>query len=314
MIAYFRLECNLTQSVPNSFLAGFLFNIAVYFIPMAVKKLSIYSPDYPPASYSGEDELFLHLGIDRVDVLVRSGIKNMPEALEIFSKEEEVDWPETLKSILRQSELLRRNFSERHIAFSFPDALVIPEAKFSSSSTKDLINLVYGEQTHSWIGYKKLPRSFEMMLAYRIEEGIHNWITERFPSYDTTHLYAEILQQTLSESNVTEKTAYIHLQEQTWILTLVSGSQLQLIQTFNFTTREDILYDLLNCLQQSQIPSNQCRLKVSGQLTVSDELVDQLSGLFQSIEWQSIAAAGIFQSLKQQFPPHHFYLLQRWLL
>lgn len=281
---------------------------------MAVKKLSIYSPDYPPASYSGEDELFLHLGIDRVDVLVRSGIKNMPEALEIFSKEEEVDWPETLKSILRQSELLRRNFSERHIAFSFPDALVIPEAKFSSSSTKDLINLVYGEQTHSWIGYKKLPRSFEMMLAYRIEEGIHNWITDRFPSYDTTHLYAEILQQTLSESNVTEKTAYIHLQEKTWILTLVSGSQLQLIQTFNFTTREDILYDLLNCLQQSQIPSNQCRLKVSGQLTVSDELVDQLSGLFQSIEWQSIAAAGIFQSLKQQFPPHHFYLLQRWLL
>lgn len=281
---------------------------------MAVKKLSIYSPDYPPASYSGEDELFLHLGIDRVDVLVRSGIKNMPEALEIFSKEEEVDWPETLKSILRQSELLRRNFSERHIAFSFPDALVIPEAKFSSSSTKDLINLVYGEQTHSWIGYKKLPRSFEMMLAYRIEEGIHNWITERFPSYDTTHLYAEILQQTLSESNVTEKTAYIHLQEKTCILTLVSGSQLQLIQTFNFTTREDILYDLLNCLQQSQIPSNQCRLKVSGQLTVSDELVDQLSGLFQSIEWQSIAAAGIFQSLKQQFPPHHFYLLQRWLL
>lgn len=281
---------------------------------MAVKKLSIYSPDYPPASYSGEDELFLHLGIDRVDVLVRSGIKNMPEALEIFSKEEEVDWPETLKSILRQSELLRRNFSERHIAFSFPDALVIPEAKFSSSSTKDLINLVYGEQTHSWIGYKKLPRSFEMMLAYRIEEGIHNWITERFPSYDTTHLYAEILQQTLSEPNVTEKTAYIHLQEKTCILTLVSGSQLQLIQTFNFTTREDILYDLLNCLQQSQIPSNQCRLKVSGQLTVSDELVDQLSGLFQSIEWQSIAAAGIFQSLKQQFPPHHFYLLQRWLL
>lgn len=281
---------------------------------MAVKKLSVYSPDYPPASYNGEDELFIHLGIERVDVLVRSGIKNMPEALEVFSKEEEVDWPETLKSILRQSELLRRNFSERHIAFSFPDALVIPEAKFSSSSTKDLINLIYGEQPHSWIGYKKMPRSFEMMLAYRIEEGIHDWITERFPSYDTAHLYAEILQHGLSETIANEKLALIHLEEKTWILTLLSGGQLQVIQTFNYTTREDILYDLLNGLQQCQIPSNQCRLKISGQLTVSDELVDQLSGLFQSIEWQSIPAAGIFQSLKQQFPPHHFYLLQRWLL
>jgi len=308
------LGCNLTQSAPNSFLAGFLFNIAVYFDEMAVKKLSIYSPDYPPASYTGDDELFLHLGIDRVDVLVRSGIKNMPEALEIFKKEEDIDWPETLKSVLRQSELLRRNFSERHISFSFPDALVIPEAKFSSSSTKDLINLIYGEQPHSWVGYKKMPRSFEMMLAYRIEEGIHNWITERFPSYDTTHLYAEILINSLGDPNVTDKVAFLHLEENTWILTLLNGSQLQVIQTFNYTTREDILYDLLNGLQQSQIPSNQCRLKISGQLTVSDDLVDQLSGLFQSIEWLSVPAAGIFQSLKQQFPPHHFYLLQRWLL
>lgn len=281
---------------------------------MAVKKLSVYSPDYPPASYTGEDELFIHMGIDRVDVLVRSGIKNLPEALEIFSKEEEVDWQETLKSILRQSELLRRNFSERHIAFSFPDALVIPEAKFSSSSTKDLINLIYGEQPHSWIGYKKMPRSFEMMLAYRIEQGIHDWITERFPSYDTTHLYAELLHHLVSDTIATEKIAFIHLEEKTWILTLLNGGQLQLIQTFNYSTREDVLYDLLNGLQQSQIPSNQCRLKISGQLTASDELVDQLSGLFQSIEWQSVPAAGIFQSLKQQFPPHHFYLLQRWLL
>ncbi len=281
---------------------------------MAVKKLSVYSPDYPPASYTGEDELFIHMGIDRVDVLVRSGIKNLPEALEIFSKEEEVDWQETLKSILRQSELLRRNFSERHIAFSFPDALVIPEAKFSSSSTKDLINLIYGEQPHSWIGYKKMPRSFEMMLAYRIEQGIHDWMTERFPSYDTTHLYAELLHHLLSDTIATEKIAFIHLEENTWILTLLNGGQLQLIQTFNYSTREDVLYDLLNGLQQSQIPSNQCRLKISGQLTASDELVDQLSGLFQSIEWQSVPAAGIFQSLKQQFPPHHFYLLQRWLL
>jgi len=281
---------------------------------MAVNKLSVYSPDYPTASYTGEDELFIHMGIDRVDVLVRSGIKNLPEALEIFSKEEEVDWQETLKSILRQSELLRRNFSERHIAFSFPDALVIPEAKFSSSSTKDLINLIYGEQPHSWIGYKKMPRSFEMILAYRIEQGIHDWMTERFPSYDTTHLYAELLHHLLSDTIATEKIAFIHLEEKTWILTLLNGGQLQLIQTFNYSTREDVLYDLLNGLQQSQIPSNQCRLKISGQLTASDELVDQLSGLFQSIEWQSVPAAGIFQSLKQQCPPHHFYLLQRWLL
>jgi hypothetical protein len=308
------LGCNLTQSAPNSFVAGFLFNIAVYFVAMAVKKLSVYSPDYPPASYNGEDELFIHMSMDRVDVLVRSGIKNIPEALEVFHKEEDVDWPETLKSILRQSELLRRNFSERHIAFSFPDALVIPEAKFSSSSTKDLINLIYGEQSHSWIGYKKMPRSFEMMLAYRIEEGIHDWISERFPSYDTTHLYAEILLHELGETIANEKLAFIHLEEQTWILTLLSGGKLQVIQTFKYTTSEDILYDLLNGLQQCQIPSNQCRLKISGQLTVSDELVDQLSGLFQSIEWKSIPAAGVFQSLKQQFPPHHFYLLQRWLL
>jgi len=281
---------------------------------MAAKIFSIYSQEYPPASYTGEDELFIHLGTDRIEVLVRNGMKNIPEAIEIFSKDETIYWPETLKSVLRQSELLRRNFSERHLAFSFPDALVIPEAKFSSSSTKDLLNLIYGEQAHSWIGYKKMSRSLEMMLAYRIDEGIHNWINERLPSYDTTHFYAEIVQYLYANSVPGEKVAELYFSEKTFQLAIMSGGILQLIQTFNFSTREDVLYDLLNALQQCKIPTQECRLKISGQLSASDEMIDQFNKLFQSIEWQTLPAVGIFQQLKQQFPPHHFYLLQRWLL
>jgi hypothetical protein len=280
---------------------------------MALKKFTIYSSDHPPASYVGEDELFVHLGIDRVEILVKNGTKKIPEALEIFSKEEDNDWPDTLKSIQRQSELLRRHFSERHLAYSFPDALVIPEAKFSSSSTKDLLDLIYGEQAHSWIGYKKMPRVLEMMLAFRVEEGIHHWVTENFSSYDSTHLYAEILQHLFSITHSADNCVAMHLDENYFILTLLVGGKLHLIQTFKYSTPEDVLYDLLNCLQQHQLTTKQCRLLLSGHVRSSDELAEQLVALFQSMEWQSIPPTGVFVQLKQQFPPHHFYLLQRWL-
>ncbi|MCX6265073.1 MAG: DUF3822 family protein, partial [Bacteroidetes bacterium] len=161
---------------------------------MAIKKLSFYSQTYPPVSYTGNDELFLQIGYQQVAVLVRNGLSNLPEALEQFQLDENEEWQDALKSILQQSELLRRNFSERHIEFTFPEVLVIPESKFSSSSTKDLCNLMFGEQPSAWIGYKKLPRTYQIMLAYRIHTGIYQWITERFPSYDTTHTYAAAIE------------------------------------------------------------------------------------------------------------------------
>ncbi|MFN5361341.1 MAG: DUF3822 family protein [Bacteroidota bacterium] len=281
---------------------------------MALKKFSIYSQEHPPVSYTGDDELFVHIGMHRIDVLVRNGLQNIPEALESYEKAEEMDWQETLKSILRESEILRRNFSERHFCFSFPDALVIPESKFSSSSTKDLLNLIYGEQPHSWIGYKKMPRSLEMMLAYRADDGIQQWISDRFPSYDTTHLYAETIQQLLSDVSANENLVAIDFDEKTFMLTLIKAGSLHLIQTFSYTTREDVLYDVLNCLQHAGMASKSCRLMISGQMTTQDELVEQFSSLFTSVEWQVVPAAGIFMQLKQQYPPHHFYLLQRWLL
>jgi len=281
---------------------------------MSLKKISIYSQEHPPVSYTGDDELFVHIGMHRIDVLVRNGLQHIPEALESYEKEEGIDWQDTLKNILRESEILRRNFSERHFCFSFPDALVIPESKFSSSSTKDLLNLIYGEQPHSWIGYKKMPRSLEMMLGYRIDDGIQQWIIDRFPSYDTTHMYAEIIQQLLTDTEANENVVAIDFDEKTFMMTLIKAGSLHLIQTFSYTTREDILYDALNCLQHAGMASKSCRLKLSGQLTVQDDLLEQLTSLFATLEWQSVPASGIFVQLKQQYPPHHFYLLQRWLL
>jgi hypothetical protein len=281
---------------------------------MAVKKLSFYSKAYPPVSYTGNDELFLQIGPQQVEVLVRNGLTNLPEAFEQFQLNENDEWQDVLKSILQQSELLRRNFSERHIGFTFPEVLVIPESKFSSSSTKDLCNLMFGEQPQAWIGYKKLPRSFQIMLAYRIHQAIYQWITERFPSYDTTHSYAQSIEYQLQEASPQESIVAIDFTEYSFSVTVISGAQLLLIQSFAYTTSDDVLYELLNALHQLKISPSTCLLKLSGSIPTGSELTERLIEIFPPIQWQQMAPVGIFEQVYTQFPAHYFYTLQRWLL
>ena len=281
---------------------------------MAVKKLSFYSNTYPPVSYTGNDELFLQIGHHQVEVLVRNGLSNLPEAFEQFQLDENEEWQDALKSNLQHSELLRRNFSERHIGFTFPEVLVIPESKFSSSSTKDLCNLMFGEQSSAWIGYKKLPRTYQIMLAYRIHAGIYQWITERFPSYDTTHAYAAAIEHSLQDAHPQEITVSLDFSEHFFSAVVVSGAQLLVIQTFSYATSDDVLYELLNGLRQLKIDPQQCELKISGTVSSGSELVERLTEIFPTIQWQRIPPSGIFEQVYEQFPTHFFYTLQRWLL
>lgn len=281
---------------------------------MVHKKLSFYSKTYPPVSYTGQDELFLQIGRHQIQVLVRSGIQNIPEAWEQFDVGEDEDWTEILKSVLQQSELLRRNFSERHIAFSFPEVLVIPESKFSSSTTKDLCNLMFGEQHQAWIGYKKLPRHLQMMLAFRIHPNIMQWITERFPSYDTTHIYAEIIQQGLQTALPNENKVHLFFSEKSFVMMLVSGGQLLCIQTFDYTTDDDVMYELLNALHQLHcIPAN-TSVVISGTISSGSDLAEKMKQLFAQVDWYRIDPIGIFEQAYEQNPVHYFTLLQQWLL
>lgn len=281
---------------------------------MVHKKLSFYSKTYPPVSYTGQDELFLQIGRYQIQVLVRSGLQSIPEAWEQFDIAEEEDWSEILKIVLQQSELLRRNYSERHIAFNFPEVLVIPESKFSSSTTKDLCNLMFGEQHQAWIGYKKLPRNLQMMLAFRVHPNIMQWITDRFPSYDTTHIFSEIIQKGMQAALQNENRVSLYFSDKSFVMMLVSGGQLQFIQTFDYSTEEDIIYELLNALHQLHFDPAKTAVVIAGTIASGSDLVGKIQPLFAEVSWYRIPPVGIFEQVYEQFPLHYFTLLQQWLL
>ena len=280
---------------------------------MVHKKLSFYSKTYPPVSYTGQDELFLQIGPHQIHVLVRSRLQNIPEAWEQFDIDVEEDWTDILKSVLQQSELLRRNFSERHIAFSFPEVLVIPESKFSSSTTKDLCNLMFGEQHQAWIGYKKLPRHLQMMLAFRVHPNIIQWIIERFPSYDTTHIYGEVIQKGIQAALPNENRVSLYFSEKNFVMLLVSGGQLQFIQTFDYVTEDDIMYEMLNALHQLHTIPAQTAVAISGSLTLGSALIEKMQPLFAQVGWNVISPVGIFEQVYEQYPAYYCTLLQQWM-
>lgn len=139
------------------------------------------------------------------------------------------------------------------------------------------------------------------------------WITERFPSYDTTHVYAEIIQQGMQSALPNENKVSLYFAERNFIMMLVSGGQLQFIQTFEYTTEDDIMYEVLNALQQLKgVPAN-TSVVVSGNISSGSDLAGKLQQLFAEVNWYRIAPVGIFEQVYEQHPAHAFTLLQQWL-
>ena len=190
------------------------------------------------------------------------------------------DKKETPSNIL--DKLVHQFNTESSLNQSFKSVKVIHENELSTLVPKSLFN---EEQLADYLKFNaKILRSdfitYDEIIAnesinvYVPYVNINNYLYESFGEFEFKHFSTIVIESVLNlEKNATDTKMYAHISDTHFEIIIVKNGQLQLYNTFEYTTKEDFIYYLLFTAEQLQLNPEEVQLVMFGNnITNDDEL------------------------------------------
>ena len=170
-------------------------------------------------------------------------------------------------NLINDDEVIKSDFFSSSVAFvNFPSTL-IPNKVFTKPSAKEMLEL--NSKTHEIINTDVL-KEIDVHLAYSIPKELDNIATTYFPKAKQKAQQSILIDEFSKEYN-TEPTAYLYLSENTLNITAFKNEKLIFNNSFNFETKEDILYFTLFAFEQLKLDTNNVNTLLFGDITKDDD-------------------------------------------
>ncbi|MES2329741.1 MAG: DUF3822 family protein [Bacteroidota bacterium] len=254
------------------------------------------------------DQLVVEISRSQVVCLVKGSASQEIEGFEMFELDKEnKDWNDVFYALRNESLILNRSFRNAHCYYNFEEAIIIPGKRFTAGSSEDYLNLMYGETDRHDTRYDPINADTpqHMVNAYRIRKSIHELVGRHYLLYKPYHTYTALLQDVFSRTELADHFIKVQFYKGHIIVAVVKKQQLQLIQSFPFSTKDDILYHLANTSDQFALDASHSHLEISGSFENGSVLHQQLQSMFGLITFDTMYADGVFKSAIAQ-PLHYF--------
>lgn len=224
---------------------------------------------------------------------VISGLSSYPFEADITSG----DIPGLLKNIIADSPVLRNSFNKVFFSYSTPEAVLMPVAIRKMTAEEDIISLMHGEQPASTVFIDQVAEK-NIFNHYRIATDIHQFIIKNYPLTGFAHQYSLILKTLPVEGKILQVIFY----RDKIIAILSLDGTLQIIQTFGYTSPQDIIYNLLNICKQFE--ADDVHLRISGMIDPESGLFKEIRKCFRHLEFDGYESN--VQLNGGDFPSHYF--------
>ncbi len=279
--------------------------MAVETMHMIEKKLTLYRDNFLTETRS-DDILFLEISRNELVFLVKNETTIQLEAFELYAIESNTNsWFDIFFHLETDSEILNRHFKEVKVYFNFSEALLIPEEKFSISAAEDFLTMIYGDMDNEEMKYELISPKKGIYQVYRLPKDVHHWLVKQFILYQPHHIYANILHKVLNKEPEVGLYMKVECFDKQFIVVLLINGKLQLIQSFAYLVQEDLLYQVMNILQQFAEANTTSHLEISGMINTDSEIFENLTKLFTETSLENIGqGASIFNN--SDHPLHYF--------
>jgi hypothetical protein len=272
-----------------------------------VHKLIGFYGDRPAYTPNTTDQLALEIGHHQLVLLVKNPMNAQIEAIELFQLEKtKADWTDIFFEVKQQSHILGFNFASTNIHYNFDESLMLPVEKLSATASEEYLSLVYGIDDRSVIKYDLFKNTVPFVTVYRIKQAVMELLNRNFLLFTAEHVYTSILNDVMDRPSLPAVFLKLIVYSQHIVVVLVKDKQLQLIQSFQFQTSDDILYYTLNIVQQSGLSALQTHVEISGLIDRLPSLVEQIRHSFGIVEFDHVPLDGIHQSSAAHYSSYYF--------
>lgn len=282
----------------------FFYIIALQLTHMVRKIIGYYSDN--GHSITEADQLVVEISRNEVICLVKGNASQEIEGFEVFRFDQEGnDWNDVFYAMRTASELLDKSYRNAHCYYNFEEAVLIPGKRFTAVAAEDYLNLMFGESTRHDVKYDPINADTHIVNAYRVKRSIHELMGRHFLLYKPHHSYSGIVHDILTRGELDAHFVKVVFYNKHIIAAVVKDRQLQLIQSFSFETKEDVLYHLTNIKEQFELDGAHSHLEISGMFDNGSTLHKQLQSRFGLITFDTMNMDGVFKAATNQ-PLHYF--------
>lgn len=257
---------------------------------MVEQKLSIASLQHQQTS----NQLIAEIGHHHIALMAKD--ETTIQAFELYEiKSNQNDWESILNATANYSKLLSNTYSNNTIYLNIAEALIVPAEKFRQESIEPYLAAVYGNENDykceaDIIAIPKMPATI-----YRFSTNLNEAIAKRFTTYTYKHTYTKILENLLGNDRMLMEMLKVQFYEKTMVVTVIYGNKLMLMQSYPYNSPEDIIYYLLNIVQEFSLNVKSTPVEVSGTLDIASRHFELLENVFGRLSLETVSTDSIFK-------------------
>lgn len=212
---------------------------------------------------------------------------------------------QALNEIIANDALLSQNWKDAVVVYNFPDSSLLPEQYFDIGLNKSITDLLLGNAFKGQILSEKIP-AWDVYNIYRIQRDIHGMFQQKFGGGRYWHYYSILLSAIDKQLEMPAFMLQCVFYPEKFVVAFFKNKQLQLLQTCQYETPEDVSFFLLNICQQFEVTQENLKLVVGGLIEQQSALFTELLKYFQNIEFDRVPGAIETKELLKDYPEHYF--------
>lgn len=274
---------------------------------MVQKTIGLYN-DATPHSPFNEDTLVIEIGLLHVACFVKSTKENTVSAFEFYKIEVDGnDWQDIFYEIRTNSGLLDKNYSATNVFYNFEETVLVPGFKFYAGTVGNFISLIYGENENDVVKFDALTINEERIYnAYRINSSLHETVQRNFLAINEYHSYTSLLLDHFDRKEKAPDALHVSFYDEKLVVIVVKQTKLQLVQSFHYETKEDVLYYLLNIAKQFKMMPEFDLLTIAGFVEEGGKIPSLLKSYFGNVIFYQLDSNATSLEKFATHPAHFF--------
>jgi hypothetical protein len=251
-----------------------------------------------------KQNLFVQAGRQGISFIQLDGETNTFTLVQVyhFAKHlTDANIAEEINAIVSAKNLQHHHFKKIHLNWCFNESILVPHEYFDATKAANMIELVYGDAMPGTV-QNELVTSHNLHLLYKIPALVKTVFANWAPFCIQTHQNSVVLNFYKENKDL----LYCHFYTEHLTILLRKKGQLQIIQNFDFTTPEDVAYQLLNVCRSFEVAANAATLVVSGMIDTNSNLYNELYKYFLKIDFAALPVNFNYTSKIKEHPAHYF--------
>jgi hypothetical protein len=233
------------------------------------------------------------------------------QAFEFFEWEtgasaQDNNWEQLFSEAAAISELLQKPVSAVQVFINSASAVIVPLEKFNTEAATDYLQLLFGPAVEVTLKHEKIKNTPSLINCYRIPTSLLDVLNIRYPLHQLAHAYTPNITGLYAEAVSDKPMLKLQFYKNHFIASLFVSSTLQFVQSFSFTSTEDICYHLLHINTAHQIDAGTIKVNMMGFIDASSAAAVCIEQIYPLVEYKKPRQEKVLPAMFEAQTSHYF--------